>query len=327
MTREHGQPIDPVNSSIMVVDIGADGGVFELPGLAYRCDVHAFDARPDSCDTIAKDSNGSAYRSLTVHNHGMAGRPGLRRLYVTKQPQASSLLKPDPNIIQRVWREGDGFNVIAEMEIDCITLSAFCAREGITRIDHIKIDTQGTELEILEGAADMLSRISVISSEVEFVPLYQEQPLFEDILGFLRSHSFRFIGFKEIITNDGDPNGKKIWGEAVFANTIFDPQSETAMTAGQILMDLGFMADGKWLLADCGFTEDVIGKVARDQAAHSGGSLHRLELNLIGRAQALNEQRRRAGKKPINFGLIKSVLTRFKWGQRILGIVSRVRAD
>ncbi|MEQ8228951.1 MAG: FkbM family methyltransferase [Rhodospirillales bacterium] len=316
-----------ITTPILVIDIGADGGVFELPGLASQCDVHAFDARTDSCNTIEEESRTSAYRSLRVHNHAVAGRSGPRRLYVTKQPQASSLLEPDPDIIRRVWREGDGFTIVAETDIDCITLSAFCTREGIERIDHIKIDTQGTELEILEGAAEILPRISVISAEVEFVPLYRGQPLFDDLVRYLRAHGFRFVGFKELITDDRKPDGKKIWGEAVFTATTFNPRSETAMKAGLILMDLGFTADGKWLLADCGFEEEIIGKAARDQAARSGSGLQRLGLKLIDRAQAMNERRRRAGKKPIDFGPFKSLLTRFSWGQRLLGIVSRVRAD
>ena len=60
------------------------------------------------------------------------------------------------------------------------SLDTFCKDEQIERIDLLKMDVQGGELGILQGARQLLAqkKIAVIYSEVFFVPMYQNQPLF-----------------------------------------------------------------------------------------------------------------------------------------------------
>jgi FkbM family methyltransferase len=47
------------------------------------------------------------------------------------------------------------------------TLDKFCAQQGISKIDLLKVDTEGTELDVLKGGAGMLAqnKISVIQFE------------------------------------------------------------------------------------------------------------------------------------------------------------------
>jgi FkbM family methyltransferase len=72
---------------------------------------------------------------------------------VTKSPTCSSILEPN-QVEFRKYGEPDSLrntraSVLEEVEIDTITLDDFCSREGIVP-DFVKIDTQGSELEILE---------------------------------------------------------------------------------------------------------------------------------------------------------------------------------
>src|SRR5262249_12855579 len=56
-----------------------------------------------------------------------------------------------------------------------------------------KIDVQGGELAVLRGATDLLDRTIVVHSEVEFAPVYRDQPLFSDVDLFLRERDFELI--------------------------------------------------------------------------------------------------------------------------------------
>lgn len=64
--------------------------------------------------------------------------------------------------------------------------------------EFIKLDTQGTEYEVLLGSDRTLTERSVaIVTEVAFCELYQGQKLFSEVEMLLRSHGFSFYGFSK----------------------------------------------------------------------------------------------------------------------------------
>jgi hypothetical protein len=70
-------------------------------------------------------------------------------------------------------------------------LDSFCEEYNIQNVDFIKLDTEGSELDILKGAEKTLKNsVLGISVEVEFIKMYIDQPLFSDIDQYLRSLNF-----------------------------------------------------------------------------------------------------------------------------------------
>ena len=80
-------------------------------------------------------------------------------------------------------------------------------------IDLLKIDTQGSELDVLKGAGDLLNNTSYIECEVEFVPLYKDQPLFQDIEDYLKSYNFKLAKFIRKVKWASDT---VVFGDALF---------------------------------------------------------------------------------------------------------------
>jgi Methyltransferase FkbM domain len=60
----------------------------------------------------------------------------------------------------------------------------------VSRIDFIKLDTQGSELEILQGGVRALAGVRCVEVEVEFNPIYRGQPLFYEVDAFMRGQGF-----------------------------------------------------------------------------------------------------------------------------------------
>ena len=61
----------------------------------------------------------------------------------------------------------------------------------------MKLDTQGTELEILSSLLDaQLEELLCVETEVEFLELYQGQPTFGDVDGFMREQGFRLLDLR-----------------------------------------------------------------------------------------------------------------------------------
>lgn len=61
---------------------------------------------------------------------------------------------------------------------------------GQNDVIFIKIDTQGYENHVLEGATDILARAAGLHVELSLVPLYEGQPLFDEIVEQVRGAGF-----------------------------------------------------------------------------------------------------------------------------------------
>jgi FkbM family methyltransferase len=101
-----------------------------------------------------------------------------------------------------------GKSLVETLTLDTVTLDQIIEREAgrVPPPNFLSLDTQGSELEILEGGANTIeSDVVAIMSEVEFVPIYQDQPLFGDIVSFLDGKGFELASL-EIFPTAGASN-------------------------------------------------------------------------------------------------------------------------
>ena len=82
----------------------------------------------------------------------------------------------------------------SEFEAKTATLDSFCEDNNIEKIDILKIDVEGTEIDILEGAKEMMSKklIKIIYTEViDRKKVFQKKK--EYLINFLRNYNFELI--------------------------------------------------------------------------------------------------------------------------------------
>lgn len=81
------------------------------------------------------------------------------------------------------------------------TIDSYMIDEGVANIDLLKIDVEGYELEVLEGAKDALEsgRIKAILAECDFDPKDTQHTYFNDLWDYLRSKNFSFFGLYDVI--------------------------------------------------------------------------------------------------------------------------------
>ena len=78
------------------------------------------------------------------------------------------------------------------LKVETTTLSKLIKEEQIPPADIIKMDIQGAELSALRGLGQYLNNVNVLELEVEFLPIYQNQPTFVDLHAFLLASGFHF---------------------------------------------------------------------------------------------------------------------------------------
>jgi hypothetical protein len=77
-----------------------------------------------------------------------------------------------------------------EETVRITTLDTWLSESSLEAVHVLKLDTQGSELGVLEGAQQALGDVRVLEIEVELNPIYAGQPLFGDVDHFLRDRGF-----------------------------------------------------------------------------------------------------------------------------------------
>lgn len=96
-----------------------------------------------------------------------------------------------------------------EITVDAIRLDKFISLKNISNIDVLWMDIQGGELMALQSLGNDINKVSIIHTEVEFLEIYQDQPLYNDIQKFLKHNGFAFCGFT---------SKSQYFADAVFVN-------------------------------------------------------------------------------------------------------------
>lgn len=115
--------------------------------------------------------------------------------YVTGADVCSSLYEPDKPLMSRAGLHHDDLfpcgRVDRVVDVDTVPLDRFASA-----VHYMRCDVQGGDLDVLRGGRAALEALQFLQIEVEFVPLYKDQPLFADVDTYVRTVlGLEFVGF------------------------------------------------------------------------------------------------------------------------------------
>jgi len=174
-----------------LIDVGARGDFHDVfAPIQSQTEVIAFEPDREEAARMSASLAQSLWQKATVLPHAVGHTQSNRDFHLFQMREFSSLLLPNPSVLR-----GKTGVVERTIQLDTIGLDDLYLQGTLPQtIDFIKVDTQGSELEILQSSeARILPHLLGIETEVEFVEAYQNQPLFHDINIYLHQAGFELV--------------------------------------------------------------------------------------------------------------------------------------
>ncbi|MGR4880181.1 FkbM family methyltransferase [Streptomyces sp. LARHCF249] len=176
------QPARPTH----VVDIGAnpiDGDPPYRDMLAAGlCRVTGFEPQPDALAELERRKG-----PHETYLPDALGDGGAHTLHVAASSGMTSIFRPDPSRLGLFNGFSEWGRVREEVQVSTRRLDDV---DAVDAFDLLKIDIQGAELMVFQGGRRKLAEAVAVHTEVSFVPLYENQPVFGDVDQELRGQGF-----------------------------------------------------------------------------------------------------------------------------------------
>ena len=184
------------DKKIIALDVGAQGG-FNSDNFfpkKYNCFFENILIEPIEAE--AKKLNKDKY---TI-NKGVWSKQEKRKLYILdNRLGSSSMYEPDINNfdLHNIKKDNyKNYDITRTVEINCDSINNLLTELNLKNLDYLKIDTQGAELEILNGLGNY--KPLLIKIEAHIFSMYKDVPSWHKLLNLLYELNYVVIDWKGI---------------------------------------------------------------------------------------------------------------------------------
>ena len=185
-----------LNEKIVTLDVGAQGGFNENIFPKKYNDFFS----PIMVEPIKDEADKLKKENYKVISKGLWSNNCVKKLYIMKKRLgSSSLYKPNKDayaLYDLKKKNYPSFEVSNEIDIECTTIKESLNNLNIKKLDFLKIDTQGAEIEILKGLGNYLPLLLKI--EVQIVPMYENIPDWSELINHLYKLNYMTCEWEEI---------------------------------------------------------------------------------------------------------------------------------
>jgi FkbM family methyltransferase len=164
-------PACKTTSAPIVFDVGANIGEYSLRvrALLPGARIYAFEPSYPTYEILRqKITVAGAASCISPHNIGLSNAEGEVDLYsYTFEGSEAPILS---SVVLRLPTQEGNIEACRKDRIEVQTIDGFCKANGITGIDLLKIDVEGHEIAVLQGAAQMIGSGSIGMIQFEFGP-------------------------------------------------------------------------------------------------------------------------------------------------------------
>lgn len=185
----------------IVFDVGGNTGEWtDLINKAIKPKkIYVFEPFPHHYEKLTEKY--SLIESISIHDIAIGNENGEREFNINSDPRYNhSLLSIDP--LSDGWVNVDHTST---KKVQCTTIDQFCIDHKISHISFLKIDTEGADFLVLQGAKRMLenAKIDIVYVEIFLKPLMKGQGSLTEIVSFMEAHGFFLFNFFDQRFRDG----------------------------------------------------------------------------------------------------------------------------
>ena len=185
------------DKKILALDVGAQGGFNSDNFFAKKYNIFF---EPILVEPIKNEAKKLNVNNKYVIEGGIWSKQTKKKIYIlNNRLGSSSMYRPDPssfNVHGIKKKDYKDYEITESIEIDCNSLDVSLKNLKIDKLDYLKVDTQGAELEILNGIGAY--RPLLIKIEAHIFSMYKEVPNWTELLNYLHKLNYIVIDWKGI---------------------------------------------------------------------------------------------------------------------------------
>ena len=191
----------------------------------------------------------------------------------------TSMLEPDVEVLSHFHVLAECAEVVERLRMPTKRLDDLPETMGA---DYVKLDVQGSELAILQNAVEFLKSVTVVQIETNFVPFYEDQPLFAELDQELRGAGFYLHRFQPLVSRvfkplllNNDPYAglsQVLWTDAIYVRKFTELDS---------VPDEGLLKTAR-IVHETYRSYDLAGMLLHRHDERTGGALYAAYLSRFG---------------------------------------------
>lgn len=199
---------DKINKDPIIFDIGANKGqsIDRFIKIFNNPTIHSFEPIKSEYELMKKKFNN--FENIILNNHAMGEIQDIREFNITAKSANSSFNKHNEDsdwikVRSKQHKMSTTDYIQEKVNVQINTVDNYVNENKISKIDLLKIDTEGYEDKVLEGSLESLksNKISAIATEIILDNVYDKYFNFSDIEKYIVPNNFRLVGL-DLVNNN-----------------------------------------------------------------------------------------------------------------------------
>jgi FkbM family methyltransferase len=193
--------------------VGANIGQFTIAAVNIFTDskIYAFEPNPGPCKKLM--ANTTKFSNIEIFHYAVGNKNTQHDFHIHQHDQTSSIL----NIKSGNSNVFPDLKEIKTINVTMTTLDSIFYKRTLKRPVLLKLDVQGCENRVVEGAQKILKNVDFVVMETSFRPMYSKEPPFLELVELMNASNFRFSRPVSFFKNP--QSGEILQADVLFENT------------------------------------------------------------------------------------------------------------